>query len=149
MAKKDVPARELIIVLDKSGSMGGQAIRQAKAAVRRAVLRLTAKDSFNLIAFDSFAQALFSSSQPVTDRTIDEALDFIGNVQADGGTEMSDALTLALPQQDSVSTKIRQVIFVTDGAVGNEAALMAQIKQNLGNARLFTVGIGSAPIVIL
>lgn len=143
--QKDVPARELVIVLDKSGSMGGQAIRQAKAAVRRAVLRLTSKDSFNLIAFDSFAQALFSSSQPVTDRTIDEALDFIGNVQADGGTEMSDALTLALPQLDSVSTKIRQVIFVTDGAVGNEAALMAQIKQNLGKARLFTVGIGSAP----
>lgn len=143
--QQDVPARELIIVLDKSGSMGGQAIRQAKAAVRRAIMRLTSKDSFNLIAFDSFAQALFPKSQPVTDWTIDTALDFIGNVQADGGTEMSDALTLALPQSDTPSEKIRQVIFVTDGAVGNEAALMAQIKQNLGPARLFTVGIGSAP----
>lgn len=143
--QRDVPARELIIVLDKSGSMGGQAIRQAKAAVRRAVMRLTAKDSFNLIAFDSYAQALFPASQPVTERTIDEALDFIGNVQADGGTEMSDALSLALPQGAPRGEKIRQVIFVTDGAVGNEAALMAQIKRDLGAARLFTVGIGSAP----
>lgn len=143
--QQEVPARELIIVLDKSGSMGGQAIRQAKAAVRRAVMRLTAKDSFNLIAFDSYAHALFPASQQVTDRTIDQALDFIGNVEADGGTEMGDALTLALPQRDAPSNKVQQIIFVTDGAVGNETALMAQIKKDLGTARLFTVGIGSAP----
>lgn len=143
--KTDVPARELIIVLDKSGSMGGQAIRQAKSAVRRAVMRLTAKDSFNLIAFDSTAVSLFETSQPVTDRTIDDALDFIGNVEAGGGTEMSDALTLALPKTMASTEKLRQVIFVTDGAVGNEQSLMSQIKSDLGRARLFTVGIGSAP----
>ena len=140
------PPRELVIVLDKSGSMGGQAIRHAKAAVRRAVLRLKKGDTFNLIAFGNIAQPLFEASMPVTDRTIDAALDFIGNVEADGGTEMSNALALALQQAADVSgEQLKQVIFVTDGAVGNEAALMAQIKQNLGPARLFTVGIGSAP----
>ncbi len=144
----DAPARELVIVLDKSGSMGGQAIRQAKSAVRRALMRLKSKDSFNVIAFDNSAQSLFDESKPVTDRTIDAALDFVGNVQAGGGTEMSAALAHALSipgQSEDNGERLKQVIFVTDGAVGNETALMAQIKDTLGAARLFTVGIGSAP----
>lgn len=143
----ELPSRDLVIVLDKSGSMGGQAIRQAKAAVRRALLRLTDRDRFNLIAFDSTAMSLFRESQPVTDRAIDQALDFVGNIDAGGGTEMASALAMALaetPNTISEST-LKQIIFVTDGAVGNETALMAQIKEDLGDARLFTVGIGSAP----
>lgn len=142
----EVPARELVIVLDRSGSMGGQAIRQAKAAVRRAVMRLKANDTFNIIAFSSNAQLLFKDSQPVTDRTIDMALDFVSHIVADGGTEMSEALAHALIEnEDKMGGRLKQVIFVTDGGVGNEVALMNQIKKNLGNARLFTVGIGSAP----
>ncbi len=144
-ASQDLAPRNLVIVLDKSGSMGGQAIRHAKAAVRRAILRMRNQDTFNVIAFDSTAQALFDTSQPVTDRTIDDALDFVGNMQAGGGTNMAEALTLALPADIDRSEKLKQVIFITDGAVGNEAALMAQIKNELGDARLFTVGIGSAP----
>ncbi len=147
--------REFIVVLDKSGSMSGQAIRQAKSAVRRALIRLKKKDKFNLLAFDNTTTPLFQASQPVTDRTIASALDFIDTIEAGGGTEMSSALTLAFgensekayldnPQQET-SQYLKQIIFVTDGAVGNEAALMAQIKTSLGDARLFTVGIGSAP----
>ena len=92
------------------------------------------------------AYPLFNASEPVNDRTIDAALDFIGNVEADGGTEISEALALALNKpQVNENGPLRQIIFVTDGAVGNETALMDQIKQGLGSARLFTVGIGSAP----
>lgn len=147
-ALEDAPApRDLIIILDKSGSMGGQAIRQAKAAVRRALLRLKPHDSFNLIAFDSTPTALFASSRPASEANIELALDFNAAVTADGGTEMSDALALALPGSAASPDpeRMTQIIFVTDGAVGNEAALMAQIKAGLGSARLFPVGIGSAP----
>lgn len=145
-AKQATPARELVIVLDRSGSMSGQAIRQAKAAVRRAVLRLSDRDTFNVIAFSDRAKLLFPGSQPVTDRTIDAALDFVSNIEANGGTEMSPALAYALSNQAlDQGERLKQVIFVTDGAVGNEATLMAQIKADLGSARLFTVGIGSAP----
>lgn len=149
---RETPARELVIVLDRSGSMGGQAIRQAKSAVRRAVMRLTNRDTFNIIAFSSRAQPLFPASRAVTDRTIDAALDFVSNVEAGGGTEMSAALAHALKtahdgeDRTKADTKrLKQIIFVTDGAVGNEAALMGRIKSDLGDARLFTVGIGSAP----
>lgn len=140
--------RELVIVLDRSGSMGGQAIRQAKAAVRRAIMRLKNGDTFNIIAFDSTSQPLFSASQPVNERTIDAALDFVDNIEAGGGTEMSSALGHALAgnnAEDAGQPALKQIIFVTDGAVGNEVALMAQIKTGLGTARLFMVGIGSAP----
>lgn len=147
--------RELIVVLDKSGSMSGQAIRQAKSAVRRALMRLKREDKFNLLAFDNTTVPLFQASQPANERSIGSALDFIDAIEADGGTEMSGALTLAFggssekPDIDSPQPEttqyLKQIIFVTDGAVGNEAALMAQIKTDLGKARLFTVGIGSAP----
>ena len=140
--------RELVIVLDKSGSMGGQAIRQAKSAVRRAVMRLKSGDTFNIVAFDNTSRPLFPASQPVTERTIDAALDFVGNIEAGGGTEMSSALAHALantPTDERARPQLKQIIFVTDGAVGNEVALMTQIKTGLGVARLFMVGIGSAP----
>lgn len=140
--------RELVIVLDKSGSMGGQAIRQAKSAVRRAVMRLQSGDTFNIIAFDNTSFPLFAASQPVTERSIDTALDFVANIKAGGGTEMSSALGHALANNDADEADqpaLKQIIFVTDGAVGNEVALMTQIKTGLGTARLFMVGIGSAP----
>ena len=148
-APESAAARDLVIVLDKSGSMSGQAIRQAKAAVRRALMRLNARDSFNLIAFDNMSSALFPESRPATERNIDTALDFLNDIEAGGGTEMSSALSIALGQpaldEETTVSPLRQVIFVTDGAVGNETALMAQIKQDLGKARLFPIGIGSAP----
>lgn len=140
--------RELVIVLDKSGSMGGQAIRQAKSAVRRAVMRLKSGDTFNIVAFDNTSAPLFSTSQSVTERTIDAALDFVANIEAGGGTEMSSALAHALANtaiDGAEQPVLKQIIFVTDGAVGNEVALMTQIKTGLKSARLFTVGIGSAP----
>ncbi len=141
------PARDLVIVLDKSGSMGGQAILQAKAAVRRALRKLKAADSFNLIAFDHTAAALFPASQPATEGHLEQAYDFLDRIEADGGTEMSAALGLALAGTDDEPAfeHLKQIIFITDGAVGNEKALMAQIKRDLGKARLFTLGIGSAP----
>ena len=94
--------------------------------------------------FNSHAIQLFSSSQPATPRNIRTAVDYVKNLHAEGGTEMMPALTLALGQSTTTG-KVRQVIFVTDGSVGNEMALLAYIKHHLKRSRLFTVGIGSAP----
>lgn len=144
--------RDLVIILDKSGSMGGQAIRQAKSAVRQAIMRLSPADQFNLIAFDNTPYPLFAHSRSASYDNIQKALDFLDDVDAGGGTMMADALNLALPDQGTqgveavpASAGLQQIIFITDGAVGNERALMEQIKSGLGAARLFTVGIGSAP----
>ena len=136
--------RETIFVIDTSGSMDGTSIRQAKEALRLALRRLAPEDSFNLIQFNSTASRLHTSSQPATQKNIDRAVRYVNNLDAGGGTEMLGALVFALGETPEMN-KVRQVIFITDGEVGNESALFGYIKKNLGRSRLFTVGIGSAP----
>ena len=136
--------RETIFVIDTSGSMDGTSIRQAKEALRLALRRLAPEDSFNLIQFNSTASRMHGSSQPATQKNIDRAVRYVNNLDAGGGTEMMDALRFALRQTAEIN-KVRQVIFITDGEVGNESTLFSYIKKNLGRSRLFTVGIGSAP----
>ncbi|KXI29693.1 marine proteobacterial sortase target protein [Paraglaciecola hydrolytica] len=138
--------REVIFVLDTSGSMAGESLNQAKRALLLALSELKAKDRFNVIEFNSYAQNLWQNSKPATLAAITEARNFIVNLSANGGTEMASALTLALDQQGKQSTAgIRQVVFITDGSVGNEESLMTLISDKLHSSRLFTVGIGSAP----
>ncbi|MEP4889429.1 MAG: marine proteobacterial sortase target protein [Aliiglaciecola sp.] len=144
-------AREVIFVIDTSGSMSGDAMIQAKQALIYAIQELPENDTFNLVEFDSIARKMWSSPKVADTRIKSEAIDYIANLQADGGTEMLSALQLALGQQGSGSSsndtesRIRQVIFITDGSVGNEVSLFDYIQHNLQQSRLFTVGIGSAP----
>ncbi len=146
MIESTVP-REVIFVLDTSGSMQGQSIRQAKAALQLALTRLTSKDSFNLIQFNSTTQSLFPTPQPATSQHIHQARQYLQHLQANGGTEMKPALDLAMgqPMSNEEGSVLRQIIFITDGLVGNEDALFRQIQRDLKDQRLFTVGIGSAP----
>ena len=144
------PARELIFVVDTSGSMGGVAIEQARRSVSRALQELRPGDRFNIIEFNSVHRALYRQPVPATDHYVQRAQEFVRLLQATGGTEMLPALRAALePGQDAdelvEQLPLRQVIFITDGAVGNEVALFEEISARLGNSRLFTVGIGSAP----
>jgi Ca-activated chloride channel homolog len=139
--------RELIFVLDTSGSMTGESILQAKQALLLALDELSVHDTFNVIEFNSTAQRLWPTSQAAEAEWLQEARSFIENLSANGGTEMAGALSLALEQSlpQAQNDRLKQVIFITDGSVGNENALMQLIQQQLGDARLFTVGIGSAP----
>jgi len=136
--------RELIFILDISGSMAGTSIAQAKAAISTALSRLRSHDSFNIIVFNNSASSLYPSVQRAMPEKVSEALRFVDHLQANGGTEMREALLLALDGKDN-HERLRQVVFLTDGAVGNETALFELISERLGDSRLFTVGIGSAP----
>ncbi|MHA1537881.1 MAG: marine proteobacterial sortase target protein [Alphaproteobacteria bacterium] len=136
--------REVIFVIDTSGSMSGTSILQARAALQLALDRLAPGDSFNIIEFNSLARGLFAQARPVSRSTIAQAKSFIAGLTARGGTEMLKALNLALDGGRD-KNRLRQVIFLTDGSVGNEAQLFRAIKARLGDSRLFTVGIGSAP----
>jgi Ca-activated chloride channel homolog len=136
--------REVIYIIDTSGSMEGASIRQAKEALEMAVSRLSAVDRFNIIEFNSYATPLFADAQPATADNVDKAKGFVRGLKAQNGTEMATALNLALNGKEDTQ-RVRQVIFLTDGSVGNEDALFKLIQQKLGDTRLFTVGIGSAP----
>lgn len=137
-------AREMIFIVDTSGSMHGVSIAQAKRAMQLALEGLKANDLFNVIEFNSTTNALYPYSMPASTSNVREAADFVRRLKANGGTEMRPALALALGSRPSQS-HLRQIVFITDGSVGYEDELFSMIEQRLGDARLFTVGIGSAP----
>ncbi|MFT5181183.1 MAG: Ca-activated chloride channel family protein [Alphaproteobacteria bacterium] len=136
--------RDLVLVLDKSGSMHGPAIALAREAAQLALERLTTRDRFNLIVFDNETRRLFSHVQPATRANVKRGLDALRALTSDGGTEMHAALTAAFADQ-APEGRLRQVVFLTDGSVSNEHALTELIETKLGSTRLFTVGLGSAP----
>ncbi len=139
-----IPPRELILVIDTSGSMHGESLRQAREALRMALSRLRPIDLFNVIQFNSMTHSVFDESRPASISSVNRARAYVASLNSNGGTNMAPALTRALSAPES-SQHLRQVIFVTDGAVGNEGALFGLIHRELGKARLFTIGIGSAP----
>ncbi|MFT4728128.1 MAG: Ca-activated chloride channel family protein [Granulosicoccus sp.] len=151
--KKSV-ARELILVVDKSGSMAGVSMEAAREALHFAIDGLDAQDAFNIVAFDNDFITLFPESQPASPQAITDARRFTDSLVADGGTEMQSALSFAFKTARRIVTsadeqqspaRLKQVVFMTDGSVGYEDALLVSIKKQLGKSRLFTIGIGPAP----
>jgi Ca-activated chloride channel homolog len=136
--------REMIYVIDTSGSMGGQSIEQAKLALKDALGRLTGADRFNIFQFNSWTSSLYRAPAALTSETYAQAVQYVDGLESTGGTEMEPAIRAALSQPVTAGY-MRQVIFLTDGAVAGETTLFTAIKDALGDARLFTIGIGSAP----
>ena len=144
---QEIIPREVVFVIDTSGSMGGKSLTQAKAALTLALSRLTQQDTFNLIQFNSVTHSLYSTARQASTSRIHEAQRYVNGLQATGGTEMLPALKRAfahMPDHET-SLRLRQVIFITDGLVGNEDTLFALLQRDLQDSRLFTIGIGSTP----
>jgi Ca-activated chloride channel family protein len=142
--KVEALPRELLLVIDTSGSMSGLPLRQAQDALVEALARLRPGDRFNLIQFNSVTERLFEHAVPADAERVAIAGDWIAALVATGGTEMAPALHEAFAGT-APAGYVRQVVFITDAAIGGESALLAQIESELGEARLFPVGIGSAP----
>ncbi|MGF1770624.1 marine proteobacterial sortase target protein [Enterovibrio makurazakiensis] len=136
--------QNITLILDVSGSMYGDSIDQAKQAVIYALNTLDASDHFNLIVFNENAEILSPTPLQATRENIAKVSRVVRGIVADGGTEMLGALELAFASE-SMQQHLNQLVFITDGAIGNEDELYDFIQQELGSRRLFTVGIGSAP----
>ncbi|MBS0320416.1 MAG: VWA domain-containing protein, partial [Proteobacteria bacterium] len=136
--------REATFVIDTSGSMSGVSIAQAREAVLFALSRLVPGDRFNVIAFASTTDALFAAPVAVDATSLAAARRFVTGLRANGGTEMKPALEQALSAPPAPGF-VQQVVFLTDGAVGNEQELLKLIGDEAGARRLFTVGIGPGP----
>jgi Ca-activated chloride channel homolog len=144
-ANKSMP-RESIFVIDNSGSMDGPSMVQAKDALLLGLAKLKAEDRFNVIRFDDTMDQLFPTAVPADALNITAAKNFVSALQANGGTEMIPPLKAALVDDyASAKTHIRQIIFITDGAIGNEQQMFELLAHQLGRSRVFMVGIGSAP----
>lgn len=142
--QKPLP-REVVFVIDNSGSMGGTSIEQAKASLLYALGRLQPNDHFNVIRFDDTMDVLFPASVQADTAHVREATSFVSALQARGGTEMVPAMRAALTDKLADTNMVRQIVFLTDGAIGNEQQLFETITAMRGRSRIFMVGIGSAP----
>ncbi len=148
--------REAVFIIDTSGSMEGASMRQARKALLLALDRLQPGDWFNVIQFSSDASVLFPDSVPVEPGTLETARRYVESLRADGGTNILAGVTLALEEKAPVvplrrpappEGLVRQIMFVTDGQISNEAEVYQYLGKHLGERRLFTVAIGSAPNV--
>jgi Ca-activated chloride channel family protein len=144
--QKEALPREMVFVIDNSGSMGGTSITQAKASLLFALDRLKPTDRFNVIRFDHTMDAVFADTVAADAGNIARAKAFVSALQASGGTEMVPPMKAALSDRRGPDSQyLRQVVFLTDGEIGNEQELFDTIAAMRGRSRVFMVGIGSAP----
>ncbi len=139
----DVMPREVLFVLDRSGSMGGDSMQQARNALRACLRALNPGDRFNIFPFDNHVEQFSPQARPFTQEAIDESDTYIDQIDARGGTEILKALQLAF-QQPRDPEYLRVVVFLTDGAVSNEDQVVRQLRKSLNEARVYAFGIGSA-----
>jgi len=139
---EDVRPKELVFVLDTSGSMEGFPIEKAKETMKLALDSLYPSDTFNLITFAGDTQILFSKPVPATRANLNKAQAFLNSRSGSGGTEMMTAIKAALEPSDDQS-HIRIVCFMTDGYVGNDMEIISEVQKH-PNARVFSFGIGSS-----
>lgn len=139
---EDVTPKEIVFVLDTSGSMGGFPIEKAKEAMKLALDGLYPNDTFNLITFAGDTHILFEEPVPATRENLRKAQEFLAGRTGGGGTEMMKAIKAALDPSDS-KQHVRVVCFMTDGHVGNDNEIIAEVQKH-PNARVFSFGIGSS-----
>lgn len=140
---EDVMPKELVFVLDTSGSMSGFPIEKARETMQLALDNLYPHDTFNLITFAGDTRILFSEPVLATPENLRKAKKFLAEQEGEGGTEMMKAIKASLKPSDS-QHHLRIVCFMTDGQVGNEMEIIAEVKR-YKNARVFAMGFGSAP----
>ena len=140
---EDVRPKELVFVIDTSGSMAGFPLEKAKETLDLALNTLNPYDTFNVIAFSGDTEVLFSDPQLATPDNVQKAKKFLAHMTGAGGTEMMKAIIAALQPSDS-QQHIRLACFLTDGQVGNEEEIIAEVKK-YRNARVFAMGFGPAP----
>ncbi len=149
--------REVTVVIDRSGSMRGEKMDQAKAAALMVIEALNDGESFNIIDYSDTIASFSEKPVVKSAETIAKAREYIGNIKAVGGTNIHDALVEALRQQPvgEASTTIPLVLFLTDGlpTVGErrEVAIReAAARANTHKRRIFTFGVGvdvNAPLL--
>ncbi len=139
---EDVTPKELVFVLDVSGSMSGFPMDKAKETMKLALDGLYPRDTFNLITFAGETKTLFPRPVPATRENLAHAQRFLASRQGGGGTEMMQAIRTALAPSDS-QEHVRIVCFMTDGYIGNDMAILDEIQKH-PNARIFSFGVGSS-----
>ncbi|MDD4891668.1 MAG: VIT domain-containing protein [Phycisphaerae bacterium] len=142
-----VTPKDLVVVLDRSGSMSGEKFDQAKASLVYILKNLNGGDRFNVIAFSDSIDPFFDALVENNKENLDKTLKMLDKVAARGGTNIHDSLATALKMVEGKSEGGRYIIFLTDGrptigTTDENAILRDTTKSNDNKARIFTMGIG-------
>ncbi|HEY4024388.1 MAG TPA: DUF3073 family protein [Pseudonocardiaceae bacterium] len=135
--------RDVVLVLDRSGSMGGWKMVAARRAAARIVDSLTDADSFAVLAFDHIIERPHQLV-PANDRNRFRAVEYLAGLTARGGTEMLEPLRSGATLLADRPDRDRVLVLVTDGQVGNEDQILKAIAPELTGIRVHTVGIDTA-----
>ncbi|MGH9750646.1 MAG: VIT and vWA domain-containing protein, partial [Candidatus Polarisedimenticolia bacterium] len=138
-----IAPKEMIFVVDCSGSMSGPPIEKVKGAMRHALQNLDPLDNFQILRFSDDAEAFAPEPAPATPSQIALALDYVENLSGSGGTIMLSGVRAALGYREDPQ-RLRIVSFMTDGYIGNEEEILSYLRENLGGARLHSFGVGDA-----
>ncbi|MDD1608717.1 MAG: VWA domain-containing protein, partial [Methylococcaceae bacterium] len=142
-AVKDIAAREMVFVLDTSGSMSGEPIEASKQFMLHALHNLHPNDYFRIIRFSNNAEEFTADPVAATPENIKQGLHYVEGLTADGGTEVTTSIQQAFGKPAKENT-LRMVIFLTDGYIGNESEVLKQIAEKIGTARVFALGVGTS-----
>ncbi len=143
VAAEQVRGRELIFVIDSSGSMRGTPLETAKATVNHALEHMRPEDRFQILNFSRSASSLGPAPIENTGAARAEAARYLDEVVSMGGTEMLSGIRAALGMPHD-EDRLRMVLFLTDGYIGNEQDIFTTLEKDIGGARLFSLGVGSS-----
>lgn len=141
-APADAASKEMVFVIDTSGSQSGEPLAKEKQLLRRALQSMNPSDTFRLIRFDDRPAAFSPDALAGSTDNVRAALSWVNGLNAGGGTRLDAALRLAL-ETPRDALRRRFVFFLTDGLIGGESEVIGSIQQHLGDARIFTFGVGS------
>jgi Ca-activated chloride channel family protein len=142
-ATTDIIPKEMIFVVDCSGSMSGDPIEKVKEAMRYALQGLDPRDTFQIVRFSNRAETFEPAPVLATSGNIERALRYVARLSGEGGTIMLEGVRTALGYPEDPQ-HLRIVSFMTDGYIGNEEEILAYMAKHLGGARLFSFGVGTA-----
>ncbi len=138
-----IAPREMVFVIDTSGSQMGWPIEKAKETMKVCIEGMHPDDTFNLLAFSNDVVRLFEKPKRNTPANREAALRFLGERLGSGGTEMLKAIDAALlPEADP--ERLRVICFMTDGYVGNDMEILGRVQKHRGTARFFSFGVGNS-----
>jgi Ca-activated chloride channel family protein len=138
-----VVPRELIFIVDTSGSMRGFPIEKSKEAMRMLIKGMRSTDTFNVVRFAGDTGTLWNKPMPYTQANIDQALRYVDSFRGRGGTEMRKGILDALAQP-AADGYLRIAFLLTDGYVGDEFRIFQAIEKERRGARVFSLGVGSS-----
>lgn len=143
LKKLDRQPMEMVFVLDCSGSMSGEPMKQSKDAMRHALKQLRPTDTFQVIRFSNNASQFGPTPVLATKENIRKAVSYIDGLSGTGGTMMIEGIKAALDFPHDPQ-RYRVVTFLTDGYIGNERQIFHEMEKRIGDARVFSFGVGSS-----